>query len=51
LEKQLKSQYGDNFMKVPEAQVQMDRLKKTYIGQYLDQNDALIHAAPDHSTF
>jgi len=51
LEKQLKSQYGDNFMNVPKAQITIKQAQGAYIGQYLDQNDALIHAAPDQSTF
>jgi hypothetical protein len=51
LEKQLKSQYGDNFMNVPKAQIAIKQAQGAYIGQYLDQNDALLHAAPDQSTF
>jgi hypothetical protein len=46
----LKDQFGDNYMNVPKAQVQIQQQRNAYIGQYLDQNDSLVHAARDEST-
>jgi hypothetical protein len=42
----LKSEFGDNFMKVPKAQERMQQARDMYIGYYLDQNGSLIHTAP-----
>jgi hypothetical protein len=46
LNQMLKQKYGDTYMNVPDAQMQMRQAQRAYIGQYLDQNDALIHSAP-----
>jgi hypothetical protein len=50
LNQMLKQKYGDSYMSVPDAQIQMNQARRAYIGQYLDQNDALVHAARDEST-
>jgi hypothetical protein len=50
LNQMLKQKYGDTYMNVPDAQMQLQQAQRAYIGQYLDQNDALIHAARDEST-
>jgi hypothetical protein len=49
LNQMLKQKYGDSYMSVPDAQIQMNQARRAYIGQYLDQNDALVHAATDES--
>ena len=50
LHQTLKQKYGDTYMNVPDAQMQIQQAQRAYIGQYLDQNDSLIHAARDEST-
>jgi hypothetical protein len=50
LNQMLKQKYGDSYMSVPDAQMQMNQARRAYIGQYLDQNDSLVHAARDEST-
>lgn len=50
LNQMLKQKYGDSYMSVPDAQIQLQQQRNAYIGQYLDQNDSLIHAARDESS-